>query len=428
MPKPSKNEIIRCRHFAWKLFRRGKTWYADGRSNSINASRHSLDTENKLQAIDLLHELDRVRAEDLGLTPRASKVENLNKPLPLEEGRKLYEKHVSRPRVVGGVRTSTQKKYRSVFDKFLPFAESRGVTSWNLVTAQLLIDYASHLQGKGYAHKTQNNELTMLKQVIKQLIGDGHLKNMEPVKLKLRRAESQPAYCYRPDEVAEMIRVARKSPALKWLLDAVIALACTGLRISELAGLRWRDIDSEHAILSLTDETARPESDGRQRRELKSGRSRHFPIHPDLLAVLKGIEQVDQYVFHGPRGGRLKPDTVRRILIRELIEPLGGTFPTPDGEQGFKHGRLHSFRHYFCSTCANNGVPERMVMDWLGHADSEMIRHYYHLHDEEARRRMNGLDFLGGVSGRSADGAENKHDKEDVEPPSPDGSDDGDKP
>ena len=51
----------------------------------------------------------------------------------------------------------------------------------------------------------------------------------------------------------------------------------------------------------------------------------------------------------------LKPDTVRRVLVREVIEPLTKKFPTPDGEQGFEHGRLHSFRHFFCSTCANKG-------------------------------------------------------------------------
>ena len=56
-----------------------------------------------------------------------------------------------------------------------------------------------------------------------------------------------------------------------------------------------------------------------------------------------------------------------------------------------------------------------MVMDWLGHADSEMIRHYYHLHDEEARRRMDGLDFLGGAGGRSTGGNGDQLNEEDVE-------------
>ena len=207
----------------------------------------------------------------------------------------------------------------------------------------------------------------------------------------------------------------------------MIALACTGLRIAEMASLRWADIDLESGRLSLTDETGRAVTSGRKRRELKSGRSRSFPIHPNLLDILKRLPHRDAHVFHGPRGGRLKPETVRRILVREVIERLAGQFPTPDGERGFKDGRLHSFRHYFCSTCANSGVPERIVMDWLGHADSEMIRNYYHLHDDEARRRMNDLNFLGSTGGRSG-GDDEDDPKEDVEPPPTEKSDDGDGP
>ena len=33
-------------------------------------------------------------------------------------------------------------------------------------------------------------------------------------------------------------------------------------------------------------------------------------------------------------------------------------------------------------------VPQQTVMPWLGHADSAMVRHYYHLHDTEARLHM----------------------------------------
>ena len=33
-------------------------------------------------------------------------------------------------------------------------------------------------------------------------------------------------------------------------------------------------------------------------------------------------------------------------------------------------------------------------MEWLGHADSEMVRHYYHLHDDESRKQMAKLVLL----------------------------------
>jgi len=402
MPKPRKNEKIRCANFSWTLSERNGIWYADGRSNTVNAGRHSLDVRSKQEALQQLPELDRQRAEDLGLIPRSARPESPTTPLSLAEGRRLYEEHVARPRVTGGVRKSTQKKYRSVLDKFLPFAAGRGVTTWNGVTSELLCAYVADLEAKGYAHKTQSNELITLKQAMKWLIKQGHLQGMKPIELSVRKAESERAYCYRSEEVRAMIEHCRATEALHWLANVIIALACTGLRIAELVSLRWADLDFENGRLALTDETGRPNTEGRKRRELKSGRSRSFPIHPDLLEVLQGMPRVDAYVFHGPRGGRLKPDTVRRILIREVIEPLTERFPSSTDEKGFRDARLHSLRHYFCSTCANSGVPERMVMEWLGHVDSEMVRHYYHLHDEEARRRMADLDFLGGAGGCSA--------------------------
>lgn len=405
MPTPSKNKKITCAHFAWTLLLRGGIWTADGRANIPNAGRHSLGTRNKDEALQLLMDLDRQRAEDLGLVPRAVRPDDSVIPLSLADGRKLYEQHVARPRVTGGVRKSTQKRYRAVFDKFLPFASYQGVTTWNGVTTELLTAYVAHLETDGYAHKTLLNELITLKQLMKWLIHRGHLQGRKPIELRIRKAESERAYCYRSEEVRAMIDHCRATEDLTWLANVIVALACTGLRIAELVSLRWSDLDFEKARLRLTDETGRSAAGGRQRRELKSGRSRSFPIHPDLLGILQQQPRLDDRVFHGPRLGRLKPDTVRRILVREVIEPLAKQFPITNGEKGFGDGRLHSFRHYFCSTCANSGVPERMVMEWLGHVDSEMVRHYYHLHDDEARRRMAALDFLGGAGGCAAGGS-----------------------
>jgi hypothetical protein len=133
---------------------------------------------------------------------------------------------------------------------------------------------------------------------------------------------------------------------------------------------------------------------GRRQRTLKSKRGRSFPIHQELLPTLRQLPRhADGYVFHGPRGGQIKPDTLRNILIKEVLKPLAERFPTAAGEAGFVSGRLHSFRHFFCSLSANSGVPERVVMDWLGHADAAMVRRYYHLNAEESRRQMDPVSI-----------------------------------
>ncbi|MFN0017386.1 MAG: tyrosine-type recombinase/integrase [Pirellulaceae bacterium] len=350
----------------------------------------------------MLSQLDAIVAANQGLIPRSQASQGPAQTIPLAEGRKLYENHIKRPRVAGGVAVSTQKRYRTVFDKFILFAESIGIKTWNAVTSQTINAYATHLDRKNYAGKSLKTELVVLIQVQKWLINEKHLVGAERLKIKIGKVEGQRAFCYTPIQVETMVAHCKSKQTLGWLANVLVVLSCTGLRIAELCSLRWSDIDQLNGRLNLTDESGRAREAGKKRRELKSGRSRQLPIHTELANVLAGLRHVDAYVLHGSRGGRLKPDTVRSILVREVIKPLQARFPSAEDEQGFKDGRLHSFRHYFASLCAHRGVPERVVMDWLGHKDSTMVRHYYHLHDAESRQQMDRLNPLNTAGTRPA--------------------------
>jgi len=160
--------------------------------------------------------------------------------------------------------------------------------------------------------------------------------------------------------------------------------------------MRWRDVDLEANILRLTDERA---SKHRQKvgcaRLLKGKSSRSVPLHADFRRVLEQMPRhADGLAFHGPQGGRLKPDTVRIILIREVIKPLADKFPTAPGEVGFEHGRLHSFRHYFVSEAFRRGATEPWIMEWVGHKESQIVARCRHLRDDDGQREMARLDLL----------------------------------
>jgi len=403
MARKRENEFVRCKHFCWLLKQRDGVWQADGRSNPSDAGRHSLGTRDRQEALSNLYDLDLVRAEDLGLVQRSSRPTDHHRILPLSDGRTLYEKHLSRPALMGGVRKSTQKRYRTVFDKFLQFCEEHVIQSWNAVWKETLLDYATSLEKKNRMPKTIETELTTIKQTVKWLIDEGHLPGKEPIVLPLKKANSQRAYCYSPEEISAMLVHCRQNSELAWLEEIVVALACTGMRISELASLRWSDVMLDTGMIRLTDEGGQYREDVGEGRRLKSGRSRSFPIHDDLRSMLNAKKRSGSpYIFLGPRGGRLNPDTVRTNLVNRVIKPVAAKTKVVKGDRTLAAGRLHSFRHYFCSQCANNNVPERIVMDWLGHASSDMIRYYFHLHDDESRRHMSKLDFLGTEGGRSA--------------------------
>ncbi len=408
MPKPGKYEQIQCNYFIWRLSRRGGVRYADGRSNRVAVGRHSLGTRDKDEALCRLRALDQDRAVKFGLVKRDITPAMECTPLILQDGAKLYTSHISRPEELGGAGANTQKRYRTVFDKFIAFATASNIRTWNEVDEDVLTRYAIHLKAVGYirgakkkryCHKTLLNELTTLKQAIKWMSDKGHLRNKDPINLPLRKAESERPYCWKVEEVAAIVDFCRQNKVYDWLADVCVGLACTGLRISELASLRWADISTDSRQLTLTDERVHATRDLLEQRRVKSHKSRSFPVHDHLLAVVQTLPRHDAFVFHGPRGGRLKPDTARNALIR-VLKLLANRFPSQMLAKGFADGRLHSFRHYFCSRCANSGVPEQMLMLWLGHQDSEMVRHYYHAHDEEARHRMDSLNLLGDAGKR----------------------------
>ena len=412
MPRKSKNESIRCRYFRWILRRRGDVYWADGRGNRPAAGRHSLGTKDHEQALQLLEELDRVKAIEAGLADELDLERRAHKLMELHRGWDLYRAHLSRPEIVGGPSAKTRQRYKAVMDKFLQWSQRQGILYWDHVTAGVVTNYLQHLEKKGQSDRTQYLEGTVLKQIMKWLAQEELISRAALFNLPLRKVRGSKTYCWTKAEVRAMSDHCRKTPGLDWLADVITALAHTGMRISELAALRWSDVDIENNIIHISNDPPGGGRSARERRRTKNRRDRTVPLHRNLRVVLEDTKRsIDGRVFHGPCGGILKPDTVRTILIRDVIEPLTEQFPSAPGERGLEHGRVHGFRHYFCSVAANAGVPETVLMEWLGHQDSAMVRHYYHLHDAESQRQMAELDFAGdadrnGAIGKSPDSLE----------------------
>lgn len=395
MRKPNQDkQKIQCRYFTWVVGNRGGTYYADGRGNIPTLGRFSLGASTLAESMANLEQLDRVKAVEAGKAQR-SILEPAAQDLSLADGRTLYEAHVGRPPVAGGVRPATQKRYRAVLDKFIAFAQAIGITTWSQVNRKVLERYASHLDELKKSYNTQYLELTTLKQINKWMIGEGHLADTCRIVMKLPRDKQSTTYCWRIEEFRAIVEHCQSDSSLNWLGEVCTTLGLTGMRISELAQLRWTDLDFQKQSIALVDESRRKmQREQRSRRTLKNKRGRSFPMNGQLIPLLQQLPRHrDGFVFHGPLGGRLKPDTVRTILVKQVLEPLKSRFKTADGESGFEHGRLHSFRHFFCSQCSNNGVSERVVMDWLGHADAEMVRRYYHLDPQESRRQMDRVSI-----------------------------------
>ncbi len=395
MKSPDKNMLIVCRHFTWRLFSREGVFYADGRSGKFNLGKHSLGTRNREEALQRLHQLDNHQAVELGMVEATPTI--ISSTIPIIEGWRQYFEFSESNHVMGGASKATIKRYGAVRDKHIKFCQKHGIETWQAFDEHALRQYGNWL-AKQSADRTVYLELTLLKSITGWMVNQKLLPASAKLVLPLKKPQGTDTYCYSSAQVMAMVDHCRRQPKLDWLANVIMALAYTGMRINELAGLRWTDIDltpNRESVRIADERSSRRKRQAGTARTTKGRRTRMLPIHPELLRELTGLQrQADGLVFHGAMGGRVRSRNVLEQFIRHVIEPLKANFITPAGEIGFEHGRLHSFRHFFCSQCFLGGASEGEIKEWLGHADSKMVQHYRHLSSEDARRKMSQIVFL----------------------------------
>jgi integrase len=179
-----------------------------------------------------------------------------------------------------------------------------------------------------------------------------------------------------PDEVRTLIAhvSARWRPLL---LTAIF----TGLRASELRGLRWSDIDLKRGELHVRQRADRYNVIG----SLKSvSAARTVPLPPMVISELR------EWRLACPKGalGLVFPNGVGRIetlrdIVRHGLQPMMAAAGIVDQHGRAKYRGLHSLRHFYASWCINRRVdgglelPLKVVQARLGHASIQMTADRY---------------------------------------------------
>ena len=189
------------------------------------------------------------------------------------------------------------------------------------------------------------------------------------------RAAPRPAGRWSEAEAARFLEAAQNTTyAPLWL----VALA-TGLRLGELLGLRWADVDLERGTLRVEQAVAPIRGLGTTLqapktaagvRTLRIGRGvadalrAHRVRQREAQLAARDWEDHD-YVFATRRGTAITASNLRRAYV------------ALQAKAGVPRIRLHDLRHTNASTLVEAGVGLDTVSKRLGHADSRITQHLY---------------------------------------------------
>jgi integrase len=197
-----------------------------------------------------------------------------------------------------------------------------------------------------------------------------------------RRGRTGPAPPPPPDVLGPVLRV------------VILTAATTGLRQSELLGLRWREVDFEARRIRVRNAYVRGEHSTEGKLDLSTRRS--VPIANVLTDELTRwslrtvFNAEHDLVFGHPQTGR--PLDRTKVSRR---------FKQACGDAGVRVVRFHDLRHTFATQLAAAGEPLRVIQEFLGHADLKTTQIYAHYAPSIRELEMvngvfGGLDARGG--------------------------------
>jgi site-specific recombinase XerD len=209
----------------------------------------------------------------------------------------------------------------------------------------LIKKYLLEKQAGGRSSQTVNLYLHAIKYFYREILKSGR-----PIEIKFAKIASKLPVVLSKKEIEEIIAsIENKKHRL------MIALAYgAGLRVSELIGLKIKDVDLNGPTIRL--------------KGAKGNRGR-LTIFPERLkadlAEAAVLRDKNDYVFLSQRGGRLAERSAQMVFENALKKCHIN-----------KEATFHSLRHSFATHLLENGVDVRYVQELLGHQNVRTTQIY----------------------------------------------------
>lgn len=276
-------------------------------------------------------------------------------------------------KVEKGLSSNTVSAYRCDLAKFRAFAAKRKLTL-EAVSRDDLVDFLSGLYRQKLDSKTVARHLVTLRNLFRfaqaqELITTDPSMNLESPKIR----RSLPGYL-RLAEVERLLSQPDESTVLGQRDRAMLEmLYSTGLRVSELVGLRVSDLDSKAGSVRCVGK-------GDKERLVPVGRKALGLVEKYLRQarpeLLRGARAVNSPALFVNRRGR----ALSRVGVWKILSAYGR-------RAGLRTALApHILRHSFATHLLERGADLRSVQLMLGHADISTTQIYTHVVEERLKQ------------------------------------------
>jgi len=252
----------------------------------------------------------------------------------------------------------TLAAYRRDLTKLLRFMEAAQVTAFDALDPNRMRAFIAAEHRAGLAPKSLQRLLSSCRSLFRQLNRDGRLANDPLLGVRGPKVRRKLPQVLDVDEAGALVesdsggKLALRDRAMLELFYS------SGLRLSELCGLRWLDLNLDEGEVRVLG---------------KGSKTRIVPVGRHAVAALRalGTEEgmlADSPVFRGRGGAPINP---RTIQLRMNTLALRQAIP--------KHIHPHLLRHTFASHMLESSGDLRAVQELLGHADIATTQIYTHL-------------------------------------------------
>lgn len=279
------------------------------------------------------------------------------------------------------LKMSTQKLYERYLNNYIkPFFGNIALRKMNTDILQEFVNSLSEL-----APSTIKGVFSFLRETLKKANKENLISSIW-LNVELPKLEKHTTEVFTRDEQKRI----ENAIHLEENPNGIGVLVClyAGLRIGEVCGLKWQDIDFEDGTITVNRTIQRMTVDGKsiltEMTPKSSTSKRKIPIPSLLLNKLSEVKKNSEFSYVLSTKSHIMDPRVFQYQYKKLLK-----------NAGVRYSNFHTLRHTFSVRALELGFDIKTLSEILGHADAAVtLKTYAHSLDEHKRSSMSRFDSM----------------------------------